>query len=263
MRSQISPPMLMPVRSSGHYVVGNNWRQAPKIGTFLELFWITAGCCEFTFKGVPVPVQSKEVCFFFPGDEHLQHALQDNTDFWWMCIDGDYVSDIIDAYKLKRLPTYAGECPMELFSQLYECLECIDISSQYKASSIAMNILNLARSACNPNPAKNTIVEDFMAICKTRYNDPDINVEIISDIMKLHRSTLHRIFMQNQGQSPKQYLTNFRMQKAIGLLLNTRMRIAQISTECGFAQENYFIKVFRAHQGKTPGEFRREHSASV
>ena len=119
-------PLMLPVRSCGHYRVNAQWRQDPKVGHFMELFWMTAGCCEFTFEGVPVPVKPDEVCFFFPNDRLLECALQDGTEFYWMCIDGDYVPDLIGAYRLQRLPFYAGKCPSAKFDRLCDCVERLD-----------------------------------------------------------------------------------------------------------------------------------------
>ena len=253
-------PLLMPVRSCGHYKVNAQWFQLPKTGTFLELFWFTSGCCQFTFDGVPVYVKKDEVCFFLPGDRHRQQSRQDNTEFYWFTIDGEYVSDIIAAYRLKRLPKYAGDCPRGKFDRLRECLENVEINSQYEASSLAMEILNMSQSACNANAKTNKTISDVLSICQNKFKDPEFDVGVLADMMKIHRSTLDRLFLRYRSQTPKQYLTNYRLQKSIGMLLNTGMRIGEIAGECGFANENYFIKVFRAYQGKTPGEFRREYS---
>ena len=254
-------PMLLPVRSSGHYRVDAGWRQDPKVGHSLELFWMVSGACEFTFDGVPVPVKADEVCFFFPNDRHLECALQDGTEFYWMCIDGDYVPDLIGAYRLKRLPFYAGHCPTDEFDRLCDCVDGVDVPSQYRASSIAISILNKACAASCADPRPNAIADEFISLCRSRFCDPGCTVGLLADEMKVHRSSLHRLFLRYQNQSPKEYLTSCRIQKALQMLLNTRSRICEIAQACGFANENYFIKVFRKYLGKTPGEMRREYAA--
>ena len=47
------------------------------------------------------------------------------------------------------------------------------------------------------------------------------------------------------------------LQAAKILLEMTAMDLAQIAEECGFTDDNYFIRVFRKHYGITPGTYRK------
>ena len=54
----------------------------------------------------------------------------------------------------------------------------------------------------------------------------------------------------------KQYLSGYRLEKAKKLLEQDYMKITEIAEKCGYANANYFSKVFREGTGMTPLEYR-------
>ncbi|MEK8128248.1 response regulator [Paenibacillus filicis] len=55
------------------------------------------------------------------------------------------------------------------------------------------------------------------------------------------------------------YLTELRMDKARMLLANTGMTVSEMANTLGYADENYFSKVFKKHTGLSPLQYRKEH----
>ena len=72
----------------------------------------------------------------------------------------------------------------------------------------------------------------------------------------------HR-FTELVGCSPKQYLILSRLSAAQRMLLTTRLTVAEIAGECGFAEANNFIRRFSAHFGETPAQYRRNQAEQV
>jgi len=71
-------------------------------------------------------------------------------------------------------------------------------------------------------------------------------------------SSLTREFKRLTGFSPVEYLINFRIRQAARLLLTAPEKsIAEAGDACGFADSNYFTRVFRKKTGKSPREFRK------
>ena len=58
------------------------------------------------------------------------------------------------------------------------------------------------------------------------------------------------------GMSPQEYLIECRMQKALELLSNSSASIKEIAESAGFANANYFTKVFHRMFGRSPSELR-------
>ena len=55
-----------------------------------------------------------------------------------------------------------------------------------------------------------------------------------------------------------EYLNALRINKAGDLLSETSLTVSEISDRCGFQNTSYFIRTFRNHSGRTPGEYRRQ-----
>jgi AraC-like DNA-binding protein len=74
----------------------------------------------------------------------------------------------------------------------------------------------------------------------------------------LSRSALHQRFVQLIGQPPMQYLANWRMQVASGLLRNTNATVATIALEVGYDSEAAFARAFKRLVGVPPAAWRRQ-----
>jgi transcriptional regulator GlxA family with amidase domain len=98
-----------------------------------------------------------------------------------------------------------------------------------------------------------------LALMHDRPADP-WTIESLADKVGLSRSALHERFVQFVGQPPMQYLTNWRMQMASGLLTGTSVNIASIALEVGYESEAAFSRAFRRATGLPPATWRRERA---
>ncbi len=74
----------------------------------------------------------------------------------------------------------------------------------------------------------------------------------------MSRSSLEKRFKKETGVTPKEYLSNRRLEAAKYLLLTSDYSIGQIASLCGFSTAAYFVYFFRIETGKTPKLFRIE-----
>ena len=86
----------------------------------------------------------------------------------------------------------------------------------------------------------------------------------IAKAVGVSRSHLYRVFMSNVGQSPIDYLTNYRISEACSLLKSTNLSIAEIAVSVGFFDQFYFSRVFKKVKGIPPSKYaatlEKEHS---
>jgi AraC-like DNA-binding protein len=68
----------------------------------------------------------------------------------------------------------------------------------------------------------------------------------------------HRVFRRVFGETPHEYLTRYRLQRAHQLLLLSARSITDICFECGFQSPPSFSHLFRRYFGRTPREFRQK-----
>lgn len=79
-----------------------------------------------------------------------------------------------------------------------------------------------------------------------------ITLELAAGAIGLNPSYLSRIFKEETHATFSEYLNRVRIDVSCKLLESGRYSIKQISTQAGFANYNYFFKVFKEMKGITP-----------
>ena len=78
----------------------------------------------------------------------------------------------------------------------------------------------------------------------------------LADTACLSPSQFKVVFKQQLGCLPNDYITQRRMQKALGLILNTDLPLTIIAEQCGYRSVPAFIRRFRATYNQTPNKMR-------
>lgn len=77
----------------------------------------------------------------------------------------------------------------------------------------------------------------------------------LSEIFKISRRQIERLFLGHVGVTPKQHLTDLRLRRARMLLAETDLKVADIAWSCGFESSGHFSRRFRAKYGVSPHRF--------
>src|SRR5215469_16376037 len=85
----------------------------------------------------------------------------------------------------------------------------------------------------------------------------DIRLRELAGIAGLSDFHFARSFRQSTGSTPHQHLLQIRVNKAKSLLLRPQLTILEIALALGFSDASRFAKVFRAHTGVSPADWRR------
>jgi AraC family transcriptional regulator len=72
----------------------------------------------------------------------------------------------------------------------------------------------------------------------------------------LSARNLNRLFLQEVGITPKDYLILRRVEKAKQLLRETKLTVTDISLEVGYNSLSKFIDTFKKNEGILPSDFR-------
>jgi transcriptional regulator GlxA family with amidase domain len=98
-------------------------------------------------------------------------------------------------------------------------------------------------------------VEAIISYINARFSDR-ITLADIGNAVGLHQTTISRIFQGAIGMTILEYLTRYRLSRAMHLLVDTDMSVTEISYECGFNGPSRMYAVFRERLATTPREFR-------
>ena len=73
----------------------------------------------------------------------------------------------------------------------------------------------------------------------------------------LSRNAFFKLFKEQFGVTPLEYINNERIKLAKQLLASSGQSITQTALQCGFTDVNYFVRTFRKIEGITPGSYQK------
>jgi len=102
----------------------------------------------------------------------------------------------------------------------------------------------------------NTAVANCVRYIDAHFCDPKVDIETVCDVAFISVSSLQRAFAKYFGMSPKQYLIQLRMNRALELLTEIKLSVKEISFVCGFTDEKYFSRAFKKRYGCSPSQLK-------
>ena len=86
-------------------------------------------------------------------------------------------------------------------------------------------------------------------------------VELLAEAAGMSRSAFAERFKGLLGQTPLEYVTEWRMQKAVQFLQQRDKKLLDVAQSIGYESDAAFSKAFKRVVGLTPGEYRRNSLA--
>jgi AraC-like DNA-binding protein len=87
-------------------------------------------------------------------------------------------------------------------------------------------------------------------------NLADMSITQLARESGLSLRNFNRLFLQEAGLTPKEYLIRRRVERAKKLLRETRMTVTDISLEVGYNSLSKFIETFKNIEGMLPSDYR-------
>lgn len=104
-------------------------------------------------------------------------------------------------------------------------------------------------------PHTSAMVKAALAFIQQHHAEP-LSRQAIADSVGVNKDYLGRIFQQELGLSPWEYLIRYRVLRARDLLLSSSATISEIATRVGFDTATYFSHIFHREVGCSPRAFR-------
>ncbi len=94
------------------------------------------------------------------------------------------------------------------------------------------------------------------------YGDAELSLDKICEALGVSNSYFSTIFKKETGNSFIGYLTDYRMDWAARLLIETNEKSYMVAKQVGYSDPNYFSYVFKRRFGVSPSKYRTEHPDS-
>lgn len=102
------------------------------------------------------------------------------------------------------------------------------------------------------------ICDRALAYIEENYADAELSLMTASAQIGISPNYLSARIKKRTGRSFIDYLTEKRMAEAKKLLLETPMKIREISERCGYSDQHYFSYCFKKYEGKSPNQLRAQ-----
>ncbi len=86
------------------------------------------------------------------------------------------------------------------------------------------------------------------------WSNPELRMEDFLIHLGLSKSQLYRKLNSLTGKSANKFIKDYRLNKALGLILTKKMSITEIAFETGFSSLSYFTKCFQKMNKKSPSD---------
>ena len=124
-------------------------------------------------------------------------------------------------------------------------------TSPIKAQQIITKILDENKV----DETEHTLAEQALQLIENNYLHKDFFISDIARELHISDVYLRRLFKRETAVSPKQYLLQKRIQKAVSLLGTDYFSIADIARQSGFNDPKYFSVAFKKTIGISPSEY--------
>jgi AraC-like DNA-binding protein len=203
-----------------------------------------------------------------PGIAHHELPSEFPPRYVAVFINGSFFDSQLSQYQVRRDIVFRGEshdAPSNFLSLLKEFM--IEANSKAPGGDSVLHALSIEichsiiRSMFGINPLHDRKVFRMEIGRAVEYIHSNlgrkINVEEMAEIANMSPSHFSRIFKEEIGKSPIDYLNQTRLNRAKKLLLAGDKSITEIALECGFGSSAYFSDRFFKKFKLTPSEYQK------
>lgn len=262
-----SPPSNtnMVVYESGHKAYCEpGWYTRLRVYDHYLIHYILTGKGTYYSPSGVYPVNKGDLFLIRP-DEAIYYIadMDDPWTYYWFGFNGN------EAFSILKLCGFSDTCPVLYYGddpKLKELLhklvypECTDISREYELLGYLYRVFSLFIHK-RPHPTVSN-AEQYLSqaieYIQQRYVNKNLTVSEIANYVGIDRTYLYRIFNDYLHLSVQNFIQQFRLDKAKGLLKFSNTPISMIAYDCGFENPSYFSTVFKKYFQITPLQYRKE-----
>jgi AraC-like DNA-binding protein len=244
---------------------------------FASLVYVLSGTCPYNIENSIYQAKKGDLIVLNPGVQHGkimkpgEDIMELHTGFGNIFVEGLPKNHLIEP----------GSCPIiSVQDHEQEYLKCCsDIcyaqennepgsELMLKINVMKLLVLFLKTTRSNQGHAeksrvsfdsseKSAIVSTLMTFLSENYMRP-ISLDTISKSIYLSPAYISKVFKEEMGVSPINYLIKIRLAKARELLLEGKLSIKSVARSVGYEDVYYFSKLYKKYHAVPPSKVRRQ-----
>ncbi len=228
-----------------------------------QLLYVAGGIAHFVEGNTHYELGAGGIYIYQPQvPQDYYYLLREKPDIYWVHFTGRKAGEILASMGLPLGQpiqlTIREELP-ELFEKIIVELRLNRYRNADMAESYLRQLLITAARYHNADSGEKQVYNSMFDEIINRFHQEyqnDISVAAYAAEYHISNSWFIREFKKYTGYSPKQYITNLRLQHAKELLNNRYLSISDIATLVGYENQLYFSRIFHKYIGMSPREYR-------
>ena len=230
-----------------------------------QLLYVAAGKAHFYLDGTKQTLQSGNMVLYRPGQmQKYRYNPCDKAEVYWVHFTGAEVETLLEKYGFyKGKNIFFGGIEGDfnrLFSQMIKELQ---LRRSNYSTLLSMYFEQILISASrhfedSQNASSFTVIEIERATnyFNTNYSKP-ISITSYAASRGMSAGWFIKNFKKINNVTPAQYLINLRITNAMELLIGSNKNITEIANAVGIEDSLYFSRLFKAHTGFSPLEYKK------
>lgn len=212
-------------------------------------------------NGKPVVIGSGDAVCMSPGTEYCFGSLDpldEWTRYFWIHFTGAEAEGVVLRSGLTLNEVHSlGHCEeaFNYYEKLFSEFRIQGDDFEYAAAVQLRYLLYVFGRSARVNSVGRLDRSIRYIHTHLRY---DLTVEELAAMEFLGVSRYREVFRSITGVSPVEYVTRLRIERAKDILTQNNSSVAAVAESVGYANRNYFQRLFRKYTGKTPGEYRND-----
>jgi len=234
-----------------------------KLSTCL-LCYVEEGSAEFHFGEKTVPVRENTFYVVYP---HCGMWYESNPELpWtihWVVASGAQLDKILGKLKFSpenpTLPIRQTERMELIFRNLFSHSNSANLASKMTCISLLYELFSLLAEE-RSGMGGNRHISKALDYISAHYTE-NLSIPDIAEHLHLSSNYFAKLFKQETGVTPVQYIASLRYEKSAHLLRHTDMPISEVAQAVGFSDTLYFSRFFHEFAGRSPTAFRKADRA--
>lgn len=248
--------------SAGHFFCVEGYHLVRKNYNSLLITHILDGSFTYIKDGKHITAHKGDTVILDCYKPH-EYYTNDSFESIWIHIAGENSYELFE--EIERSEGNLVKCKdvQHLRKLLFRVFDGMKGDYPTTELSVSLDIYKIFTELLNPQSTKSkgkSNYEDSIQTVKEYIAEnlnENLTVGALAEIVNMSSSHFSRVFKQQTGFSPYDYILISRLNRAKYLLQVTDMTVSSIAYEIGFNSESNFIYFFTENEGISPGKFRK------
>ena len=233
----------------GYFDTDEKWEHPQANIETHELILVTEGTIYMQEANSAYTLQKGDMIYLQPHETHFGYKESTrSTSFYWLHF---YTNDV-SYFKIPKI------CSLNNFTHVFKEMMHLFHNDNLPAAELALGKFLLDLNQIQK--FKNKFAYEMQEYIRIRVDDgTDVTIDDLVAQYGYSSDHLARLYKREFGYSLKSGIVKLKLNRIKSLLSSTNYSIVEIAQQCGFEDDNSFIKFFKYHTNTTPSNYRNKY----